>query len=180
MARRRLLSVGSVGLVALGLLGAWGCENPPPAERRTAPPGSADEVPPPAPATAPAASQPAVAPPPDGVPPTVPATSPASGATVEPEPQPPQYLTILERFEPNRRATADARTEPGNRLVIDTHNVRRLRIDRGGVPLAPNQSIALQLDQQVLEWLADSPVVEFERSVNGAWSPVRPQSLRRR
>ena len=90
------------------------------------------------------------------------------------EPAPPPNLTVLERFDAGQPTAAEARPGPANRLVIDTRNVRRLRIDRAALPLRSEQVIILRLDGQPFEWLADSDVTEFERSVNGAWAPVRP------
>lgn len=132
-----------------------GCESAPLAK-----PGSEKPVttaPTSAPASQPAASQPA-------------ATQPA-----QVEPELPEYLTIVERIEPQERATAEARVEPGNRLVIETRNVRRLRVERDKVPLNLRRSIALELDTQGIEWLARSTAVEFERSVNGEWTAVKPE-----
>lgn len=59
--------------------------------------------------------------------------------------------------------------------MIETRNVQRLHIDRDTSPLDRNRSVALILDGQGLEWLARSKVVEFERSPNGVWMPVKPR-----
>jgi hypothetical protein len=111
---------------------------------------------------------------------TAPATQPAASqpATTQPaqvEPELPEYLTIVARSDPQERATAEARIEAGNRLVIQTRNVRRLRLDRDKVPLNLRRSIALELDTQGIEWLARSTAEEFERSVNGEWTAVKPE-----
>ncbi len=98
---------------------------------------------------------------------------PAVEVPPAPEPSVSEYLTVLERYEPQKPATARAQTGPGNRLTIDTRNVRRLRIDRDAVPLRADRNIVLQLDGQGFEWLAGSRVTEFERSDNGVWSPVK-------
>ncbi len=90
------------------------------------------------------------------------------------EPELPEYVTIVARYDVQQRAAAEVRVEPGNRLVVNTRNVSRLHIDRDRVPLDRRRSISLQLDGQGLEWLAGSKVVEFERSVNGEWRPARP------
>jgi len=151
-----------LSLCSLALL-LTACESAPPtAERR---PTSH-------PATAPTASAPTAQPPasqPAATQPTAPASQPSAAG-----PELPEYLTIVERFKPAERAAAQVTTETGNRLVIDTRNVRRLRIDRDRVPLNQRRSIALLLDGQGLEWLPHSKVVEFERSVNGGWTPVKP------
>jgi hypothetical protein len=154
------------GWLGLGLLLA-GCDGaPPPADRqpqdRLAPPQAQVPTPPVAtqPATQPVATQPT--------------TQPATTQPEEAEPETPDYLTILDRFNSRERASASARVEPGNRLVIDTRNVRRLRIERRELPLDARRTIVLQLDGQGIEWLAKSRVVEFERSPNGEWMPVKP------
>ena len=68
----------------------------------------------------------------------------------------------------------ETQREADRRLVIETRNVRRLRIDRQRAELSQRRSVALQIDGQGLEWLARSQVSEFERSVNGEWKPVKP------
>ncbi len=89
---------------------------------------------------------------------------PAVEVPPAPEPSVSEYLTVLERYEPQKPATARAQTGPGNRLTIDT---------RDAVPLRADRNIVLQLDGQGFEWLAGSRVTEFERSDNGVWSPVK-------
>ena len=153
-------------LAALGLLAA--CEvAPPTAERR--------------PQTRPAASGPTTtttAPQAPTQPTTTQATAtqPATSQPVAAEPELPDYLTIVERYNPQQRATVEVHTEPGNRLSIDTHNVRRLHIDRDRIPLNVRRSISLQLDGQGLEWMSGSKVEDFERSINGVWLPVKSEA----
>lgn len=118
----------------------------------------------PPPATRPAES-PAVAAPPDAA---------AGLSTAPPEPQLPKYLTILRRTEPSAETNVTVRVAEGRRLELETRNVERLHIDRRNLPLDTRRSIILVLDGQPLEWLVGSPVVEFERSTNGVWSPVKP------
>jgi hypothetical protein len=133
------------------------CETAPPtAERKPQTRPAATSTSPSQPVTKPTATQPAA---------TQPATS---------EPELPDYVTLVERFNAQERAAAEVHVEPGNRLVIDTHNVRRLHIDHDRVPLNRRRSISLQLDGQGLEWLASSNVVEYERSMTGEWAPVKP------
>jgi hypothetical protein len=101
---------------------------------------------------------------------------PAEPRDTEPaEPELPEYLTLLERFDRTRAVQLEVLSAAGRRLAIDTHNVRRLRIDRAQLPLQRDRSIALILDGQGIEWRADSKVVEFERSENGVWMPVTPK-----
>ncbi len=160
-AHKKLLLVSS--LAALGFLAA--CEvAPPTAERRpqTRPATGAPTT------TAQAPTQPT------GTQAT--ATQPAASQPAEAEPEIPDYVTILERYNPQQRATITVRPEPGNRLSIDTHNVRRLHIDRDRIPLNRRRSVSLQLDGQGVEWLANSKVEEFERSANGVWAPVKPEA----
>jgi hypothetical protein len=165
---RRIIWPISVGLVVvsigMGLLLA-SCESAPPAAERkpqSRPVATEKEN---TPSTAPAG--PAVATPP-------PVAEPAPTPPPAAEQKPPDYITVIERFEPQQRAAVEARREDGNRLVIDTRNVRRMRIDRTRAELNLRRSVALQIDGQGLEWLPKSDVTEFERSVNGAWTPVKP------
>ncbi len=152
-----------VGFVALLCL-AGACDTAPPtAERR--------------PQTRPTASRPLTT---ERTPTSAPATTQPTPTTsrghprVEEEPEIPDYVTIVARFNAQQRAGVEVHAEAGNRLVIDTHNVRRLHIDRDRVPLDRRRSISLQLDGQGLEWLASSKVVEFERAMNGEWVPAKP------
>ncbi|MEW6252188.1 MAG: hypothetical protein AB1716_16235 [Planctomycetota bacterium] len=85
----------------------------------------------------------------------------------------PEYVTVLERYDDAVPARVAARVEPGNRLVLDTQNVRRIHIDRPRSGTDIDQSVSLQLDGQGIEWLAHSEVREFARSPNGIWSAVR-------
>lgn len=56
------------------------------------------------------------------------------------------------------------------KLTVRTENVRRLRIRRENVhTLRTDRSIALFIDDQGIEWLANSPVLELSRSSSGAW-----------
>ncbi len=102
------------------------------------------------------------------------ATQPTETQPAPPEPKLPEYMTIVARFHAADRAHLEVRTEPNNRLIIDTRNVRRLHIDRAKLPLDKNRRIILLLDGQGIEWLARSPVSDFARSPNGEWLPVKP------
>ena len=107
------------------------------------------------------------------------ATQPATAEAAPAEPEIPDYVTIIERYNPQQRASVTVRPEVAaatNRLSIDTRNVRRLHIDRDRIPLNRRRSVSLQLDGQGLEWLASSQVEEFERSVNGVWIPVKSEA----
>lgn len=106
----------------------------------------------------------------------VPPAHPGPGTTTPPpeeEPPLPPYLRVLETFRSGRTPRVAAHPGERNRLIIDTDNVRRLRIQRAGIPLDTRRSIVLDIDGQKIEWVAGSPVVELERSINGAWSAVR-------
>lgn len=178
----RLVRAGALALLTWGLLTA-GCATPP-----APPPAPAPRAEPAAPSPAEPPAPPPTAEAPDHPPPTTPpaepepAAPPADDAAVaEPmppappaEPAIPAYLAVLNRFDPAQTVMATAHTGPGNRLVVDTRNVRRLRIDRAALPLQRGAAIVLRLDGQPIEWLADSEVTVFERSINGDWTPVRP------
>lgn len=160
-------TLGRSGLV-LCLLAAIlaGCDSAPPPAGRVPQSSPATEPGRPAVPEKPAASVPATTQPPASVPA---ATQPAA-----PEPELPDYVEILERFDPQRPASVTVHAEASNRLVVLTRNVRRMRIDRERVPLDRRRSISLQLDGQGMEWLARSPVDEFIRSVNGPWDVAKP------
>ena len=101
--------------------------------------------------------------------------APETAQTPEPtEPELPEYLTLLDRFDVGQPVRLDVLAAADRRLVIDTRNVRRLRIARDKLPFRHDRSIALILDRQGIEWRADSAVTEFERSANGVWVPVKP------
>jgi len=161
---RRVLSAISSALWAAILL--TGCEGAPPATSRAPQTRPAEGQPP-------ASSQPVAGPASKsaGAPGVTapPATQPAAQ-----EPELPEYVTLVERFNPRQPPAVRVRTEEPSRLVIETRNVRRLRIDRTRLPLDRRHSIALQLDGQGIEWLPKSEVVEFERSPNGDWGPFKP------
>jgi len=155
-AHTTLLTTG----LLVGLL--TGCESAPPPSRPRNPTTAAQ----PAPTTAP----------------TTPAGRPATEPAQQPTPSEAPvsaYLTVLEPYDPQRPVAARGQSATGNRLIIDTRNVRRLRIDRDALPLRADRHIVLQLDGQGFEWLAGSQVTEFERSDNGVWSAVKPNSTSR-
>ena len=154
-----------LGLLLLGLT-LSACESSPPAERKPQSRSTASKPEPAAP-THPGTEQPASA----ATTPPAPTTEPSATTS-----QPPDYITVVERYDAQKRATVTARPSDGNQLAIETRNVKRLRIDRGRAGLNLQRSVALQLDGQGIEWLARSPVVEFERSINGEWAPVRPET----
>lgn len=115
----------------------------------------------------------AAGPVPEGSPTTRPAAP--SGEPL-PEPAPPalpSYVRVLERFDPQEPARVHVEISSARRLVIETDNVQRLRIDRARLPMATHRSIVLRLDGQGIEWTPRSTVREFQRSPNGVWSAVR-------
>lgn len=170
---------GASKLVAWGLalvLGGAGCllvgcesEQPAAPHTQPTPPTarpSTNAAPSPTPIAAaptPAATQPTEPPP---------ATEPATTKPAEPEL--PKYLKLVERYDAAAQAEVKVVEAEGRRLTLTTQNVKRLRIDRVESPLVRGRSINLRLDGQPLEWLANSPVTEFERSANGVWAPVKP------
>ena len=104
----------------------------------------------------------------------------------KPQPEPPQdataksppipdYLTVLERIDDHAPATATGQTLGRSRLVIDTRNVKRIRITRSKLSFAHGRSIPLRIDGQVFEMKASSDVVELERSRNGEWSSPKKE-----
>ncbi len=92
--------------------------------------------------------------------------------TVE-QPKIPDYVTVLERIEGDSPVRVSGRVTDTSRLIIDTRNVRRMRISRSKLTLARSRSIPLEIDGQVFELRATTGVVEMERSRNGEWSSVK-------
>ncbi|MCH7870754.1 MAG: hypothetical protein IID33_03550 [Planctomycetes bacterium] len=92
--------------------------------------------------------------------------------TAKPPPIP-DYLTVLERTNDGTPVSVTGQTVGRSRLVIDTRNVKRLRINRGKLTFSAGRSIAMRLDGQVFELRARTDWVEMERSRNGEWSPVK-------
>ncbi len=137
-------------IAVLSALGA-ACDTAPPAPRPV--PESRPVKP------APATSQPAT---------SQPAIQPAT-------PELPEYLEVLRRFDTDRPARVQVLDTAERRLVLDTHNVRRIRIDRATAPVRPDRSVALILDGQGIEWVANSKTTLFERTRNGEWLPVPPE-----
>lgn len=86
----------------------------------------------------------------------------------------PDYLTVLERIHPGRLFKVDAELSGDRRLIIDTRNVKRIRLDRRRLDLTHNRSIALRIDEQGIEWTTRSAVVELQRANDGVWAPVKP------
>jgi hypothetical protein len=91
------------------------------------------------------------------------------------QPKIPDYVTVLERIEDNGPARVSGRVTGTSRLIIDTRNVRRMRISRSKLAFGRGRSIPLEIDGQVFELRASTSVVEMERSRNGEWSPVKKQ-----
>lgn len=81
-------------------------------------------------------------------------------------------MTIVERFEGDQPARVTGGVSAG-RVVLDTDNVRVLRIDRRKLPFARNRSVPLLLDGQGIEMTGKSDLVELIRSRNGQWTPRR-------
>jgi len=163
------------GLLGIALVSLTACDSSPPrADRQpqTAPSARTVEPNTPAPHTA----KDATAAKPDA--PDAAEAKPGTTESEAAEPELPGYLTIIDRYEPNKPARLTAATPGGRRLTLDTRNVRRVRIDREDVPLTGKGSIALTLDGQVFEWMANSQVAVFERSDNGIWRPVPPDEAR--
>jgi hypothetical protein len=91
----------------------------------------------------------------------------------EPQPEMPPYVEIVEQIKPAEPTFVNAEIVSPTKLVIETDNVRVLRITREGVPLARNRSIVLRIDDQGIEWTRKYIAVELERSPAGEWTVVR-------
>ena len=112
-----------------------------------------------------------------GVRPSQPSAQDKSGVKPQNEtaeqPKIPDYVTVLERIEGDSPVRVSGRVTDTSRLIIDTRNVRRMRISRSKLAFARGRSIPLEIDGKVFELRAGTAVVEMERSRNGEWSPVK-------
>lgn len=99
-----------------------------------------------------------------------------AGDVENPRPQPkiPDFLRIVQRTHDDKRASVRARIEKPRRLVLETDNVTRVRIDRRELGLPRSRSITIRIDGQGIEWTPRYDVVELKRTIDGVWSPVKP------
>ena len=101
-------------------------------------------------------------------------TAPQESSTPPPTmPELPDYVHILERFHAAEPIHLQAEIASPRRIVIETRNIRRIRIERHKLPMSRNGSIILRLDGQGIEWTPKSTTTVFERSINGVWMPVK-------
>ena len=90
-----------------------------------------------------------------------------------PEPPTPHYVAVAEEIKPAEPSKIRATIVSPTKLVIETDNVKRLRVTREGTVLSRNRSVALRVDGQGIEWTRDYIAVELERSPAGEWTVVR-------
>ena len=148
------------------------CENPPPAGRGPTTPQPSDAA-----GTAlPGEPAPQTQPTDDGLTPTAPPGEPP--VVLPAETEGPPYAVVSGVFVADEPPRVREVRRTGQRLELDTYNVRRLRIDRAQLQPDGRQSLTLVLDGQGMEWHAASPIDEFERSRNGVWGPVRSDRAR--
>lgn len=179
--RTRTVGVSAVGIALLGCLALVCCQQPTAQVEATRAPGAESRAPArptPVLSTPPVNPNPAPAAAPKPAP--EPATSPPPGGEInmdqpeEPrEPPPPPFLAVMEEIDPANRSKVNVTLTPPRKLVLDTDNVKRLRLTRERLPLTRNRSIVLQIDGQGIEWTANHVAIELERSTAGEWSVVR-------
>lgn len=104
--------------------------------------------------------------------------TPARDEHRPPQAKLPDYLHVTRRFEINRPIRVTATIQGDRRLIIESENVQRIKIDRAQIPLRRDRSIILQLDGQPIEWMVKSEVTEFERTSTGIWVDVPPAGKR--
>ena len=90
----------------------------------------------------------------------------------KPAPPIPPYANIVEQFQPGQHGEVAGTIESETKLLVDTRNVKRLRLTREGTPLSRTRSVVLQLDGQGIEWSAKHIAIELERSPGGSWEVV--------
>ena len=95
----------------------------------------------------------------------------------EPPTTTPRYLAIMEEFQSGEDSQVRATLQAPSKLVLETKNIKRLRITREGLPLSQNRSIVLQIDGQGIEWTRQYQAVELEKSTAGQWSVVRRKPI---
>lgn len=73
-----------------------------------------------------------------------------------------------------RSAWAEGRTEDGEKLVIDTQNVGRFRLDLSRVRLDWSKRIVLRIDGHNRELTRKNlPVIIYRRTTTGGWRVER-------
>lgn len=174
---RSILAV--VSGVAISVLTLTGCSGPAPNGQTPQP-----QPPPPASTTAEPPAQPPDSQ--DSQPPVVPdkterteaiQTEPDSQTQKEPEETPsqaPKYVTVLERIRNSEPYTVTGVIASPSKLVLETSNVSRLRIERRQLTMARGRRIVLRIDGRGIEWTSKTPSVELVRGRDGVWSPVEP------
>lgn len=112
---------------------------------------------------------------------------PAAKTAPQPKAQPdtppkdpplPKYIRVLERDDPKSAIAISAAADRPDTLELKTTNVQRFRIDRRELAAPSGRSIALRLDDQVIEWTARYSVLEFARDEQGFWQIVDRQPAR--
>lgn len=82
----------------------------------------------------------------------------------------PGWVKVGEFFNEGQPANIDAAWKGGNRIVVQTDNVRRMELDLGQLPRDARRSTAIRLDGQGIELLSrHGPRVRFERGPAGIW-----------
>jgi hypothetical protein len=145
-------------------------QSPPVVARPASPPSTAspprsniDPLDPPRPPRTGAASLRPVEPPPE-FPETVPPTTPDDTF--------PAGVTVLEEERPGVTTSVKVQVDDGRRVIMQTRNVKRMRVHRQGIGVTTARSAVLRIDDQGIEWTRDAEVVELERSRNGEWLVV--------
>lgn len=116
------------------------------------------------PATAPATTRPTSAP------------SPESRPAPESADKLPPYVDRIIALDASHPHWLKASTRSPNTVLLDAHNLKRIRITRAALPFAlrADQSVSIQVDGQGIEWLAQRDTIELERSAAGVWSVRKP------
>lgn len=174
--RARTLFLGAAGGLLLCSLTLVCCQRPTTRVEATAPPKENQPAePPPAVVARPVQQPPAVQPTPA---PThdPPSAAPPSNINMDQPAEskpPPPFLAVVEEINPARRSTVTAELHPPRKLVVNTTNVKRLRLTRERLPLTHSRSIVLRIDDQGIEWTSKHVAIELERSAAGEWTVVK-------
>lgn len=86
----------------------------------------------------------------------------------------PGWLKIMELFNESVPATCTGEFPEKNRLLVQTNNVRQLRIYVSQLPIAARKRIILKIDDQGLELAhKQRDYVLLERRTTGEWMLVK-------
>ncbi len=89
------------------------------------------------------------------------------------------WLVIEEMTRSGEPASATGHVVKPRTVIVETHNVRAIRIELAKAGLPTNRPVILRIDKQGIEITGRyGPVARLERSLQGVWSSRRKPSER--